>query len=319
MNRFLLIALLLTTVSCGNGKEDNEATQQLGWGKLEHFDDFLVKYDSPRTDPRKLKFDFNEAARDSVSAIRLQLVERYEVWNDAANRSDTKYRIPTEVKMYKDTVECPDNILTIGPADKEAEISFAFDKDASFHKGDHDYAFMLQIVDNGGLDRINNTDVSVAGGTSPVYLTHVWELRKDAVMNPLEKGVMWGGIGLAVFLLVWYVISRRVNPVNKFSRIHFDYHDGAGEQTRKGVGSCYKVVCTNRKQKKSIFYRFFVGNIFFEVNEMWTSPVTIRCGSRNRLRLSGAANYELDTDETIRKEPFTLTNEEGQKATVTTA
>jgi hypothetical protein len=159
----------------------------------------------------------------------------------------------------------------------------------------------------GGLDRIEN--IGLESGIC---------VKKYNGYNPLALLLFWVIIVILAILLACFIISRFVNPSTKFSKVFIDYNDGAGEQ-RVNMGSAYKLLCTNKKTRFSVFSKFFVGVVKVEVNDFWTSPLTIKSGTRNNIRLLGITNYELDNDETVRKEPFTITNESGQKVTITTA
>jgi len=266
------------------------------WGETEYYSNFLFKKYEPVVMEKTLEFDFNDDAQRLITGdIEFEVVKKDE--HDA-------FAPAQEVVLYKNGAKCANNILKVKSSEKELSLGIEFTKEAR----EGYYTLYLREKGASGLDRIEYLE-----------LTNGFCVRKSDVWNPLANGLFYGLIGLILFLLLWYILSRRFNPNNKFSKIYFDYHDGAGEQVRRGVGSCYKVVCVNKMQRVSPFSKFFVGNVFYEVNDFWTSPVTLKSGTRNTIKLSGVVNYELDSEETIRKEPFTLTNENGQKATITTA
>ncbi|MDR0969458.1 MAG: VWA domain-containing protein [Lentimicrobiaceae bacterium] len=143
--------------------------------------------------------------------------------------------------------------------------------------------------------------------------------KPEKTINPLALLLFWLAASIATILLACYIIAHFfVNPSTKFSKIFIDYNDGAGEQ-RINMGGAYKLLCTNKKTKFSIFSKFFVGTVKVEVNEFWTHPVTIGSGMRDNVRVSGLGSFELNTAETVRKEPFSITNDSGKTITITTA
>lgn len=316
MNKLFLPLLLLSLafVSCAEEPSDN--SNKYEWGTRRFYSDFLwCQYDVTDTANvmcKTLCFDFNQEAKNYITDnVEFQLVERVVKQNDTTR--DIIYLPAKGIIIFKNDIECDDNILQISIKEEKAKLKIIFTKDTE--KKDHTYIFCLKVINNGGLDRIGNIDVSEA---NTIYFADEWIVRKEYVYNPLAKGLFWSVVGLITFLLLWYVLSRRINPNNKFSKIYFDYNDGQGEQERRGVGNCYKIVCTNKKQRISLFHKFFVGNITFETNDFWTYPVTLKSGTRNNIKLSGLVNYELDNEETIRTESFIITNENGQKVIITT-
>jgi len=267
------------------------------WGETKFFSNFPGREYKSVIMEQTLEFDFNDDAQRLIDNIEFEVVKK--------NEQDKFVPVREEkIVLYKNGKKCANNILKVKSSEKEVTLGIEFTKEAE--KGYH--TLYLREKGTSGLDRIDYLELT--GGFCVV---------KYDVWNPLALIMFWGLVAIIAFLLVWHILSRTVNPNIRFSKIYFDYNDGQGEQERRGIGKCYKIVCTNKKQRVSPFYKFFVGNIAFEVNEFWAHPVTIKSGTRNNVRITGLGEFELNSDETVRREPFTITNDHEQKVTITTS
>jgi hypothetical protein len=287
---FIVAALaVLLLSSCG---DDSKGTF---WGETKYYSNFPFKSYEPVIMEKTLSFDFNDDARQRITSdIEFEVVEKDE---------HDKFVCPEGIVVCKNNEKCANNILKVKPTENEVILGIEFTEKA--RKGNH--TLYLRATNTGGLDRIDYLE-----------LTNGFCVKKTEVMNPMAFILLWSIIVVIVILAVCFIASRIVNPSTKFSKLFIDYNDGAGEQMIK-MGSAYKLLCTNKKTRVSVFSKFFVGVVKVEVNDFWTYPVTLKSGTRNNIRLLGMSNYQLDNDETVRKEPFSITNENGQKVTNTTA
>jgi hypothetical protein len=266
------------------------------WGETKFYGNFLFKKYEPVKMERTLEFEFNDDARRLVTNdIAFEVVEKDE---------KDHFVVVKDVVLYKNGEVRSDNILKIKSTETEMKLGIEFTETA--REGNH--TLYLREKGQSGLDRIDYLE-----------LADGFVVKKDDVYNPLGLLLFWVLVVLAIILAVCVIVSRIANPVVKFSNVFIDYHDGAGERKIK-MGSAYKLLCTGKRTSFSIFSKFFVGVVKVEVHEFWTHPVTITSGKRNYIRVSGFGEFELDTDERpVRKEPFTITNKNGEKATITTA
>ncbi len=279
----LIVASVLFLNGC-----DNKEYQLADWGHTEYYTDFWWKHYEPIKMEKTLVLDFNEDARRFFTgkAVLELMVQKGE------------NLLPTTetMKLYKNNERCDNNRLVLTCADNDINVGVEFLPDAE--KGN--YKLFLVPVDKGSLDDI--VQIRLGDG---------FYVQKIDIMNPLAKYTMWILIILVGLLLIWIIVSRIINPSLEFSRISFDYMDEVGEIYNR-VGSCYKIVCTNKAKKISVFHKIFVGNVFVEVNDFWTEELTIKCGPRSAIRLITRGDYNLP-DEAVRKETFTIHNDEQKR------
>jgi hypothetical protein len=297
---FMLLAFfVMLFVSCTNkGKKTN---QSVFWGETNFYSDFPFQKYEPVKMEKTLEFDFNDdAQRLGFGNVEFEVIEK-----QVDEKNGKENIIPAKgITLYKNDALCPNNILTITPNDKEAKLTIVFTKDAE--EGNH--TLFLRVKNNGGLDRIDDTEL-VSGIT----------VRKNDIHNPLALLLFWITVAIVVILAVCFLLARIIlHPPTKFSKVTIDYNDGSGDRTVK-MGSAYKLLCTNKKTRFSVFSKFFIGVVKIEVNDFWTSPVTIQSGSRrNNIRVLNRGGFEINPDEIVRREPFTITNDSGKKVTITT-
>lgn len=287
-NYIIIFAIAVLFSACG---ERNHAIAD--WGSTVYYSDFWWKHYESSTMDQTLVLDFNDDAHkhftgEAVLELMIQKGEDF---------------LPTVdlVTLCKNDIECKQNRLVLTPTDNEVKVSVEFKAEAP----SGNYKLFLVPIDKGGLDEIVQVDLGEG-----------FFVQKIDIMNPLAKQTMWLAIVIAVLFVAWLILSRIINPYLKFSRISFDYNNGAGELSHR-VGGCYKIICTNKPKRISLLHKIFVGNVHVEVNDFWSNEVTIMCGSRNNLRLITRGDYILP-DDPVRKEPFTIQDEQQRKVNIET-
>jgi hypothetical protein len=300
-------------VSCDEPPQNSNVTKT-DWGRVSYYSDFLFDKYVPDTLTKKLKFEFNETALDSITEeIELIVVKGKEKATGDTVYCEYESESAKDIVLLKNGIKCDENILSISTTENGKIITLGIVLPAGGKYEDETIHLGLRVKNAGGLDYIDNLDLE-----KERVLSHEWTIRKDDVYNPLGLLLFWFFVVVVTILAVCFIFSRILNPSTKFSKLYIDYDDGAGEQ-RINMGRAYQLLCTNKKTRSSIFHKFFVGTVKVEVNDFWTHPVTIKSGMRHYIRISGLGEFELNPDETVRKEPFTITNDNGQKATITTA
>jgi len=317
MNKFITFLTVSVFLFASCEKPEKINPNKHSWGTKNLYADFLINHfhfsDTSNVFHKRLFLEFNQEAKaSSTGTLELQLVEKITKFGADGLPKNSEFQPTREFSLFKNGEKCSDNILKINNEDKKADITIAFNQNTKFE--DHSYTLCLKVINNGGLDRIDNTDVSAPNN---IILTDEWVLEKKYVHNPLGLLFFWGIVGIIGILILCFVLSRVINPSTKFSKLYIDYHDGGGDHIVK-MGSSYKLICTNNKKKYSIFYRFFIGNVKVEVNDFWTNPVTINSGRMDTVQLTGLGDLQLENDTTIRKEAIIITGN-GQKVTIITA
>lgn len=293
---FIPILIAVIVAACTGLNHGDDSKEPDNWGSNIHYSNFLWHDYNPNAYRigKTLELEFNDDARKHfVGKAVLELV--------------TQDNQPTIdfINLYKNGVKCENNRLELTIKDSEVNIQVEFKNDVDVTT--NHYTLVLKVVDNGGLDEIVNIELGEIG----------FVVARKNIMNPLAKQTMWFGIVIAALFVAWLILSRTIiNPYLKFSRISFDYSDGAGDISHR-VANCYKIICTNKPKKISLLHKIFAGNVYVEVNDFWSNEVTIICGSRNNIRLITRGEYLLP-DEPVRKEPFTVLNEQHRKVIIET-
>ena len=289
MNKIFTLLLLASLVFVSCNREET-ITGKLEWGTLECFGNFPGKPYVSDTLRKTLRFEFNSHAQGAVGDIKLQLFDRVIIRNSETHLKDTVFIIPEGVVLLKDGVRCDgDNILVIKPQDKKIEIGIIFTDEVP--KESHTYNFMLKVIDNGGLDRIGNIDVSKDNRAQSLFLADQWEVGKKKIWNPLGFWVFWGIMVIAIILIVLFIIIRADHPEFKIRELRIEYYTPEGElcppYQKIQLKGCFKVVCANKKPGQSVFSRIFQGKVAFAINDFWDKDICLRpkSNSKNTIRI----------------------------------
>ena len=294
--RKFYITFIVTLLSVTAFTSCDEAKESIAdWGVTEYYTDFWWKKYTPNIMEQTLEFEYNDDAKKFFTGeVEFELKSKNQ---DGTFVSTTDYML-----LYKNGELCEGNRMKIDVNDTEVVVGVEFKPESP----EGCYTLILDPIDYGGLDYIEHID-----------LVEGFNVQKDDVFNPLAKQTSGVGTTLLAIFVGWLFLSRLVIYRSvRFSKISFDYNDGCGEYMRR-VSGCYKIVCTNRKQKVSIFHRIFIGKVYFEVNPFWEQEVTLSNGLRNNIRISTRGDYNLP-DESIRKEMFVISNSEKKKVNIET-
>ena len=289
------IALILSTVfaislisSCDKAEKTG-----LGWGKTDYYEDsFLMKY-KPVIMTQTLAFDFNDTAKERFAG------EEFEFRLMEFSSELGEKVVAENIKVYKNGELCHNNEFIVTPDESLVEIGIEFLPNAS--TGEH-----LLYLDLSSTDILDETECEF----------ECINIEKNDIMNPANKILMWILIVLATCYIVWLIVLRPIlAPHVRFSSLYITY-PGTNDQVQTSTYGCTKVVLTNKPIKQCFLNRVFMTKYCVVVNEVWTTPVTIKSKNRHDLRISGGVDYT--PDEVVRQETFTIITEEGTRVDMDT-
>ncbi len=282
-NNRALFALLLTVLMLSCDKTPQNPDKVL-WGTTNHYTDFLFKKYEPVIMTKTLEFDFNEDAQRLVhNDILFEPVEKEE---------NGKFISAKGIVLYKNGQKCKDNILNVKSNEKSIELGIEFTGDAL--EGNH--TLFLRVKNSGGLDRIDNTELS---SSDNVILAHEWVVKKVNVYNPLAKCLFWVLIFILVILAVWRILIRpMVFEVFKVKTIYFFYPEVMKTVRLRG---CRRVVCSKNKQSQSFFSRFFTGKIIYVQNDFWEQDVEIIPRDKKSVKVRVPRDFSIMPSSTLVK------------------
>lgn len=246
------------------------------FGTTEWFDDFLFCKYEPVIMEHTLCFDYNEdAVRLLDKPTRFALYEKDGDGYKAVNA--------TEAKLYKNGELCKDNIFETTVKDSEFKIGIEFTSQSA--EGTHKY--YLKVIDNGGLDRVN--DVAAEEDSSP--LIEEWRAKKMVVTNPLVLGLRWFFAILLACLAIWLLLLKYIffPPIKVASVMISDPY-----YSKLNVKGKRMVVFTNKRQEQPFLSKIFTGEILYNVNPVWTTPLVIEAGKGRKLMVRRNKDYVFD-------------------------
>ncbi len=273
----------------------NESKGGLKWGETNYYKDSFLKKYKPVVMAKTLNFGLNEDGSDL---------------SDTEFSFDVYERIPSgelvraqDIVLYKNGTPCPNNVLNVKGDEGKVVVGVEFTPNAT--EGYH--TLFLKAKSLNGLDRIEYT--SLGDG---------FVARKQNVMNPANKLVMWILIVLASAYLAWLILLRPLFcPHLSFSNVYITY-PGCEEIKVRTNGYC-DLILSNKPIKQSFLRKIFFTQSKVEVNEVWTSKVRIKSGRAGSLNVYTMLDVDPSpNDSPERKEKFTIINEENQKIGIET-
>lgn len=303
MSKNKLLLLLIFPLWFWSCNKTAENPDKVIWGETDYYNNFLFKKYEPIPMTHTLEFEFNEDARRLLNSdIEFEAVEKNE---------QEKFVSTKGINLYKNGIICENNILKINRGEKSVELGIEFTEVAT--EGNH--TLYLHVKNSGGLDRIDNTDLS---STDEIILAHEWVVKKDNVYNPLAKLLFWILVSIIVLIIILIIIIRANNPTFKIRKLQIEYYTREGElippYNNLQIKGCYKVICTNKNQKQSILSRLFKGKTAFVVNEFWDKEICLKpkSFSKNAIRIANNP-YDSFVKSIIKGTPTELLNNNNEK------
>lgn len=282
------------------------------WGYTEYFKSSIFKKYTPVVMEQEIEIVLNEdAAKMFANGGTLNLYLSKKSGENVADKS---------VVLYVNGKKQPDNKITFDLSDDAttltAKVGLEFKGEAE--EGTH----QLYLVADDDSVRDFQKSVMIDEVSHPVSASdlHIdlgtlqdkgFYIIKEDVANP-GNVVFWiVVIVIATLLLLWYLVVRPAKWRHLyFSKMYISY-PGVGDDIPVTTRGCCRLILTDKPIKQSIFKKIFLIPDAVEVNEVWTSRVTITCRDRRRLRIRGGVMYM--PDEPLRGEEIVITTDEGVK------
>ena len=297
---FIIIALGIFTVSCS---ESNALPTD--YSKVsKSYDDFLWKKSKPDTLKAIINTEFSECQTLDEPLI-LQLCD------------DDAKAIPSSVaQLYVNGVLSPDNTVAIIPANQVEKTEIWIILDESQLKKDRSFTWNLQVAQNPGLLRINETSPDNAPWIPDT--TVYW--KNDHVANSLEV-TFWSVLCFLAAAFVLFVLFMRLQNPAFHRNVRRLTYDSDGFQKTLVLSGAGRVVFSTKKNSQSFFNRLFTRKTIFVTNDFFTEgDVTVTpkdriitdSGRRNGARIQ-ARNYTTSNVTVAKGESVDITNDEIKK------
>jgi len=303
-----LICLIGAAVSCG--ERDLNSSY---WGQTKFYKSFLWSKSPIDTLTRVLEVGFNEDAKKTLA--QPLVLALYKV--DASDPSDAQPLPPDDAKVFVDGRLSEDNTISL---DKNCSGSVRIgvvltEKFLKKSNKDRDYTLVFKVIQNPGLDRINDLEVT---GNTPVLIEEKepWTPMKihiDQVANKLRVGTNTGLVIILIALATIVFLSRMNNLPFGVKRLYLINDNTQRTINLRGAG---RVIFTKDRKKQSFLQRIFkrktifVTDDFFSSGDVLVEPkfrITTESGRRNGVRVS-AKNYSLYNNVIVKDEEEILEN-----------
>lgn len=289
---FLLIVALVCTTSCS----EEQPKSSVDWGSVEYFESSIFKTYEPVILKKKLNFDFNEDAKKELAkdTFVFRLVETV----------DGKDVTP-DVYLYINGERQEGSSFTLTVADcgvVELGVELKPEAEEGYHR------FYL-VYD----DKASETTYPL--NVTKTVLDDGLLVEKVDVMNPGNVIAFWVAVVIISLILTWYCFIRPKFFGHLAKSKAYIAYPGSSEHTTVVIRGCCNLILTNKPIKQNIFAKILCIPDAVEVNEVWTTKITISTGARKRLKIRGGVSYI--PDEPVHGEEFTIITDEGVKVKIT--
>ncbi len=273
---FIVLALFaICLVSCSENDSGIER-----WGEIKSFPDWFLNKYKPQTITRTLNVEFNEDAK--VDFQRDIVLALYQV-NDQGRELAVK---PEQVKVFVNGAETPDNKIRIGKDDSQLEIGLQVQKEFLKESGPGMFNWKFKVLDNGGLDYINEFEVSGSDETpllednTAMDVYHERGKNVPRVITDTSLGTIFLAF-LAIVTLIQIIVPKFTDNQIKKQFITVDgSRRGMPNMNKKAKGSA-KIVLTGKKGlKQGFFHMLFHGRTSFVFIKGLTSDISLTPGKR---------------------------------------
>lgn len=293
---FKVLALVIFGGFATSCNHKSDVKPPFAWGRYDSYDDFLWKKCAPDTLRRTLVFDFNEDAR--VYLDRPIVIGVYKKDNDG-NLREVR---PEEAQLVIGNEPCPQNRLVVGADCSEIDLGIVLTRQTE----DKIHCWYFKIIDNGGLDRINDIETTYPDNALPILRD--FQIEKRHVWNPLAELCSIIGILMLGALLVWLLVLKPIfYPRFQVGKITLT---GPAPYIKTVIlRHCYKMVMTGKSTRQGFLSRLFKGRIAYEVNPLWNEEIVITPRNKKSVHIRPAKCYSIMTRILMRNEEYVLENE----------
>lgn len=212
------------------------------------------------------------------------------------------------------------NYITILPKDRNINLKFRFNK--SIGKESKTIKLSLKILDPGDLDLINGQEAK-AGTILDTSI--LWQADYELGWNPLQTFFMWLVIFIVTFLILWFLLFRRIFfPTFCFNNLQVIYMEG---ESKKGREDCSlygarKIICYESAKSQSGLNKIFCGRIEYLTNPFWSTPVIMKPNGSDGISINedikagDAATYRMTamiTPQNGPRRPFVVKRVKSEK------
>ena len=277
MKRISVIAALALSAILGVSCSEQDSGIER-WGEIKSYPDWWLNPYHPETITRTLNVEFNEDAKaDFQRDVVLALYQVDEKGREVAVR-------PDDVKVFVNGVESPDNTLRIGKNDERIDIGLQIQKSYLEQYGPGMFNWKFKVIDNGGLDYINEFEVSGSDETPLLQDNTAMDVYHERGKNVPRVITDTTLITLLLALLAIIILIQIFVPKftehqikKQFITIDGD-RKGMPSKNKEAKGSARIVLTGDKRKKQSFINRLFNGKSTYLFIKGLPSDITLTPG-----------------------------------------
>lgn len=255
----ILFVVLFSLVAC----QRNEDVPRTTLGECSYYPSFMWSDADTCGVTKRIYLNFNgDAKGDEDCFAAMSFVDK-----DGNPIPNDILEITVDGKVLQN------DTFKIVPSDNVKTVAFRFlpQAEAGNHQG---YIKLLSYK----LDRFNEQELT---GESIDVMK--WNLYFNKQMNPLACVIMWIGILIILFILIWFIVIRRV-CYPKFGSIQKTFNvPRMAPLIVKFKGARMVIVSASPQIKQSVWDVLWRGKVIYKTHPAFVSPIVLKPGKKNKI------------------------------------
>lgn len=267
------------------------------WGTIKSFPDWWLKKYQPTPLTRTLQVQFNEDARaDFRQDVELALYQVNELGEEIPVE-------PGQVQLLVNGTPSPDNHLQLGREDHSIQIGLLPAKEYLKEQGSGMFNFKFKVARSGGLDYINEFEVSGPGSATPLLrdnsamdVQHKRGVNRPRVVTDTVLLLLLAALVAAIALIQIFTPKFTEHQLKRVFVTVDGNRKGMMGMTRSAKGAKEIVVTGNKGRRQGLLSQLFQCRSCFLFVRGLPAEITLTPGAKFQTRARCSHQYfDIDT------------------------
>lgn len=290
----IIVLAVLSVFMLSSCHGDNGEIQH--WGEVRSYPDWWLNKYKPVTIERNLHVEFNQDARaDFERDVVLQLYRVDDMGSERPAR-------PEDVQLFVNGEPSPDNKLRIGKNDSDITVGMQIQKGFLQENGTTIFNWKFKVVDNGGLDYINDFEVSGSDETpllrdnTALDVNHVRGKNKPRVITDTTLISILGAL-IALIVFIQLITPKFTDHQLKKVFVTVDGIRKSITGISRDAKGAKEIIFTGKKGKtQGLLSKLFQGRDCYVFIKGLPSEISLMPGAKFQAKARcSRQNYDIQT------------------------
>lgn len=272
-----IIAMALSVLALASCRQKEADVER--WGEISSYPDWWLNKYQPVTIERNLHIEFNKDAREDFE--RDVVLALYRIDDQGSERPAR----PDDVQLFVNGEPSPDNTIHIGKNDSDIRVGLQVQKDFLKENGTTTFNWKFKVADNGGLDYINDFEVSGSDETPLLRDNTSMDVYHKRVKNKprvITDSTLLTILAAIIAFIVFIQLVTAKFTQHQLGKV-FITVDGIRKNiqgmSREAKGS-KQIILTGKKKSQGILSKLFQGKDCYLFIRGLESDIVLTPGKR---------------------------------------